>query len=188
MIQRCKKDFLVTYFVSHLLKLKIAIMYSVLIVFLSSIVLSFSKLENQDDKSAQLYPNYKNNDLELNGSNVISNISHAIGDETMRSVMKILTMHKQSQEKSIELHRRRLNNTVTSDQSYIIFNRVAKSGSETLRSVLSMLSKKNNFTMVRDRHSESILSEEQRRYFFHLWKGSEIEYSTEGKKNKEITT
>ena len=66
MIQRCKKDFLVTYFVSHLLRLKIAIMYSVIIVFLSSIVLSFSKLENQDDKSAQLYPNYKNNDLELN--------------------------------------------------------------------------------------------------------------------------
>ena len=163
-------------------------MYSVLIVFLSSIELSFSKLEPQHDKSAQLYQNHRNNEMELNVSNTISNTSHSFDDETMRSVMKILTMHKQSQEKSIELHRRRLNNTVTSDQSFIIFNRVAKSGSETLRSVLSMLSKKNNFTMVRDRHSESILSEEQRRYFFHLWKGSDFEYFTEGKKNQEITT
>ena len=163
-------------------------MYSVLIVFLCSIVVSFSKRENQHNKLAQPYRNYRNNEMELNGSNTISNISQPFSDETMRSVMKILTMHKQSQEKAIELYRKRLNNTVTSDQSYIIFNRVAKSGSETLRSVLSMLSKKNNFTMVRDRHSESILSEEQRRYFFHLWKGFEIEYSTEGKKNKEITT
>ena len=126
--------------------------------------------------------------MELNVSSTTSNISDPLSDETMRSVMRILTTYKQSQEKSIELYRRRLNNTVTSDQSYIIFNRVAKSGSETLRSVLSMLSKKNNFTMVRDSHSESILSEEQRRYFFHVWKGSEIEYFAEGKKNKEITT
>ena len=163
-------------------------MYSVLIVFLSRIELSFSKLEPQHDKSAQLYQNHRNNEMELNVSNTISNRSHSFDDETMRSVMKILTMHKQSQEKSIELYRRRLNNTITSDQSYIIFNRVAKSGSETLRSVVSMLSKKNNFTMVRDRHSESILSEEQRRYFFHLWKGSDFEYFTEGKKNQEITT
>ena len=173
---------------SHLLNFKITLMYSVLIVFLCSIVLSFSKLENQHDKSAQLYLNYKNNETESNVSNTISNISYSFSDETMRSVTKILTMHKQSQEKSIELYRKKLNNTITSDQSYIIFNRVAKSGSETLRYVLSMLSKKNNFTMVRDRHSESILSGEQRRYFFHLWKGSEIEYSTEGKKIKKITT
>ena len=163
-------------------------MYSVLIVFLSSIELSFSKLEPQHDKPAQLYQNHRNNEMELNVSNTISSTSRPFDDETMRSVMKILTMHKQSQEKSIELYRRRLNNTITSDQSYIIFNRVAKSGSETLRSVVSMLSKKNNFTMVRDRHSESILSEEQRRYFFHLWKGSDFEYFTEGKKNQEITT
>ena len=115
--------------------------------------------------------------MELNVSNTISNTSHSFDDETMRSVMKILTMHKQSQEKSIELYRRRLNNTITSDQSYIIFNRVAKSGSETLRSVLSMLSKKNNFTMVRDRHTESILSEQQRRYFFDVWKGSETQHT-----------
>ena len=173
---------------TNLLKRKITIMYSVLVVFLCCIVVSFSKLENQHDKSSQLYRNHRNNEMELNVSNMISNISHPFSDKTMRSVMKILTIHKQSQEKSIELYRRRLNNTITSDQSYIIFNRVAKSGSETLRSVVSMLSKKNNFTMVRDRHSESILSEEQRRYFFHLWKGSDFEYFTEGKKNQEITT
>ena len=173
---------------TNLLKRKITIMYSVLVVFLCCIVVSFSKLENQHDKSSQLYRNHRNNEMELNVSNMISNISHPFSDKTMRSVMKILTIHKKSQEKSIELYRRRLNNTITSDQSYIIFNRVAKSGSETLRSVVSMLSKKNNFTMVRDRHSESILSEEQRRYFFHLWKGSDFEYFTEGKKNQEITT
>ena len=173
---------------TNLLKRKITIMYSVLVVFLCCIVVSFSKLENQHDKSSQPYRNHRNNEMELNVSNMISNISHPFSDKTMRSVMKILTIHKKSQEKSIELYRRRLNNTITSDQSYIIFNRVAKSGSETLRSVLSMLSKKNNFTMVRDRHSESILSEEQRRYFFHLWKGSDFEYFTEGKKNQEITT
>ena len=173
---------------TNLLKRKITIMYSVLVVFLCCIVVSFSKLENQHDKSSQPYRNHRNIEMELNVSNMISNISHPFSDKTMRSVMKILTIHKQSQEKSIELYRRRLNNTITSDQSYIIFNRVAKSGSETLRSVISMLSKKNNFTMVRDRHSESILSEEQRRYFFHLWKGSDFEYFTEGKKNQEITT
>ena len=171
-------------YLSHILSYyciirKIVTMFCVSIVFLCRIRMSFSNLENPHDEFSR---NYKNNKIELNGPNSTANIVQSFGDETMRSVIKILSKHKQLQEKSIELYRISLNNTVTSDQSYIIFNRNAKSGSETLRYVISILSTKNNFTMVRDRHSESILSEPQRRYFFDLWKSPEIQYSFKCKK------
>ena len=88
----------------------------------------------------------------------------------------------------IKLYQTGLNNTASSDQSYIIFTKNAKTGSETVKVVISELSKKNNFTMVTANYRESILSEESRRYFFDLWKGSRIQHSTNGKYDLKIET
>ena len=80
------------------------------------------------------------------------------------------------------------NNTIISHQSYMIFNRNAKSGSETLQSIISRLSKTNNFTMVTDWNSATIMSEEQRRYFFYLWTGFPIRHSSTGIYNRKGET
>ena len=164
----------------------IEIMFCVSIVLLCRIELSFSNISIPHEKSFQLHRKHTINTIESNGPNFPANTVQSFGDETMRSVIEILYRHKKFQEKSIDLHRTGLNNTITSDQSYMIFNRNAKSGSESLRLVISMLSKKNNFTMVRDRHAESILSEQQRRYFFHLWKGSENQNTAKCKKTSKL--
>ena len=161
------------------------ITFGVAIGFLCSLGLSFSKLENSDEKSPQLYLFYTKNKAISNSS---QNISPSFGSETMRSVIEILYKHKQSQEKLFELYRTGLNNTSTSDQSYMIFNRNAKSGSETLQSIISRLSKTNNFTMVTDWNSATIMSEEQRRYFFYLWTGFPIRHTSTGKYNRKGET
>ena len=165
-----------------------AIIFCVAIVFVSSIVLTFSNLEGQYDESAQVHQNYTKKITESNERNLTQNLAKSFGGQTMRSVIRILSKHKHSQEKLIELYQTGLNNTASSDQSYIIFNRNAKSGSETVQSIISMLSKKNNFTMVTANYRESILSEERRRYFFDLWKGSRIQHSTNGKYDLKIET
>ena len=170
------------YLISNLLERKIARMFCLVTFFLCRIGLSLSSDENPYDKSVMVYRNYTNNEMGSNGSISTLNITQSFGDETMRSAIKILSKQKNTLEEVIELHRKKLNNTITSDQSYIIFNRVAKSGSETVRSIISILSKKNNFTMVRDQHSESIMSEEKRKYLFDLWKSSEFHHSPNGKK------
>ena len=155
------------------------------IIFLCIIGLSFSKLENHDKKSPKPYRFHIKNKAV---SNSTRNISQSFGSETMRSVIEILYNHKQSQEKSFELYRTGLNNTITSHQSYMIFNRNAKSGSETLQSIISRLSKTNNFTMVTDWNSATIMSEEQRRYFFYLWTGFPIRHTSTGKYNRKGET
>ena len=140
-----------------------SIIFVAAIVFLCSIGLSFSNLENCHDKSAQLYRFYM---LTKAKSNSTQNISQSFGSEIMKLVTKLLYKHKQSLEKSIELYRTGLNNTNSSDQSYMIFNRNAKSGSETLQSIISRQSQTNNFTLATDWNSATIMSEEQRKYVF----------------------
>ena len=165
-----------------------AIIFCVVFVFLSSIGLTFPNLENQYDKSAQLNRNYTKKITESNERNTTQNLAKSFGSETMRSVIKLLSKRKHSQEKMIKLYQTGLNNTASSDQSYIIFTKNAKTGSETVKVVISELSKKNNFTMVTANYRESILSEESRRYFFDLWKGSRIQHSTNGKYDLKIET
>ena len=116
-----------------LLQNKIEIMFKFLIIFLCKILLSFCNRKAPLDKPDQRHQATIYNTGSFNDTITISNIGRSFGDETMRSVVGILSRHKQLQEKSLALYRRSLNNTNDSDQSYIIFNRVAKSGSETLR-------------------------------------------------------
>ena len=160
-----------------------AIIFVAVIVFLCSIGLSASNLDNYHDKSVQLYRFYTPTKAE---SNSTQNISQSVGSEMMRSVIKILYKHKKSQEISVEMYRTGLNNTNSSDQSYMIFNRNAKSASETLQSIISRLSKTNNFTLATDWNSATIMSEEQRKYFFYLWTGFPTRHSSKGKWDRKF--